>query len=207
MNNRFGLDVAYYRKELKALSDSLVDRTPEELNRYLLTMAGKKPSTKEEATVTVPPYVKSGYAKLIADFAEDLPEQPNVAKVLKQARFTLCTIFQGHKESMSLHGYHNRVCDFLHDLEMEHKNSEEKEKEEPVPVYNLEGWAKIQKALAEDKNLSHAILFPEKEPWRNAELNAMARAIVGETIQPGSKDFFVDLVYKILKEVQNKFTH
>lgn len=39
MNNRFGVDVDYFRRELKALSDSLDDRPPDELHTYLRTLA------------------------------------------------------------------------------------------------------------------------------------------------------------------------
>lgn len=39
VNNRYGVDVPYFIKELAALSRSLSDRTPDELNRYLLRLA------------------------------------------------------------------------------------------------------------------------------------------------------------------------
>lgn len=39
VKNRYNLDVAYFRRELKVLSDSLEDRTPEELSRYLRRLA------------------------------------------------------------------------------------------------------------------------------------------------------------------------
>jgi hypothetical protein len=37
--NRYGVDVAYFKRELAALSDSLENRTPDELNRYLLKLS------------------------------------------------------------------------------------------------------------------------------------------------------------------------
>ena len=46
MTNRYGVDVAYFTKELKALSDSLIDRTPEELERYLKRLADVAHSLK-----------------------------------------------------------------------------------------------------------------------------------------------------------------
>jgi hypothetical protein len=39
MNNRYGVDVPYFTKELASLSRSLDDRTPDELHRYLLRLA------------------------------------------------------------------------------------------------------------------------------------------------------------------------
>ena len=39
MKNRYGVDVSYFRKELDALSRSLQNRPPEELARYLKTLA------------------------------------------------------------------------------------------------------------------------------------------------------------------------
>ena len=39
MVNRYGVDTDYFAKELKALIRSLDDRTPEELQRYLLRLA------------------------------------------------------------------------------------------------------------------------------------------------------------------------
>lgn len=39
MKNRYGVDVPYFKKELKALLRSLDNRTPEELQRYLLTLS------------------------------------------------------------------------------------------------------------------------------------------------------------------------
>jgi hypothetical protein len=38
MTNRYGVDVAYFKKELAALSRSLPDRTPDELARYFMTL-------------------------------------------------------------------------------------------------------------------------------------------------------------------------
>lgn len=48
MTNRYGVDVSYFEKELKKLSESLIDRTPEELHRYLIRLA---------EVVSVPKYV------------------------------------------------------------------------------------------------------------------------------------------------------
>jgi len=39
MANRYGIDTAYFERELDALKASLEDRTPEELARYLTTLA------------------------------------------------------------------------------------------------------------------------------------------------------------------------
>ena len=39
MKNNFGLDAEYFRKELQHLIDSLDNRTPEELYRYLCCLA------------------------------------------------------------------------------------------------------------------------------------------------------------------------
>lgn len=140
----------------------------------------------EETTITVPKYVKHGYAQIIKDFAAD---PPDAAKVLKQAKHTLCTIFQNNSESLSLHGYHKRVCDFLYDLEMEHKNSE------------IVGPVDDKVAAVKSVHMSHAILYPEG-PTED-ELQAKAEKIVGETIQPGSRDYFVGLVHELLKEIHN----
>jgi hypothetical protein len=38
MTNRYGVDVAYFKKELAALSKSLPDRTPDELARYFIVL-------------------------------------------------------------------------------------------------------------------------------------------------------------------------
>jgi hypothetical protein len=47
MTNRYGVDVPYFKKELKSLSDSLDNRTPDELFRYLTCLAKvAKPTTK-----------------------------------------------------------------------------------------------------------------------------------------------------------------
>jgi len=37
--NRYGVDTAYFKKELASLSRSLPDRTPQELRRYLVRLA------------------------------------------------------------------------------------------------------------------------------------------------------------------------
>lgn len=53
MTNRFGLDVDYYRKELKQLEKTLDDRTPEELWRYfgrICHILNKQLPTDEETT-------------------------------------------------------------------------------------------------------------------------------------------------------------
>jgi len=39
MENRYGVDVEYFKKELAALSRSLPNRTPDELDRYLRRLA------------------------------------------------------------------------------------------------------------------------------------------------------------------------
>jgi len=39
MENRFGLDVNYFKKELDRLIKSLPNRTPDELARYLIVLA------------------------------------------------------------------------------------------------------------------------------------------------------------------------
>ena len=39
MNNRFGVDVSYFSKELKRLEKSLQNRTRDELHRYLVSLA------------------------------------------------------------------------------------------------------------------------------------------------------------------------
>jgi len=39
MKNRFGVDVAYFTKELTRLQESLPNRTPDELYRYLIALA------------------------------------------------------------------------------------------------------------------------------------------------------------------------
>jgi hypothetical protein len=39
MANRYGVDVEYFKKELSKLSQSLDNRTPEELQLYLLRLA------------------------------------------------------------------------------------------------------------------------------------------------------------------------
>lgn len=52
MNNRYGVDVPYFTKELAALSRSLDDRTPDELHRYLLRLADVAlPPVKPQKTV------------------------------------------------------------------------------------------------------------------------------------------------------------
>ena len=38
VTNRYGVDVAYFKKELAALSRSLDDRTPDELARYFMAL-------------------------------------------------------------------------------------------------------------------------------------------------------------------------
>jgi len=54
VNNRYGVDVPYFTKELAALSRSLPDRTPDELNRYLLRLAEvAKPLKAAERRKTV----------------------------------------------------------------------------------------------------------------------------------------------------------
>jgi hypothetical protein len=56
MTNRYGVDVAYFTKELAMLSRSLDDRTPEELERYLLRLSEvAKPPKKVERRKTVAP--------------------------------------------------------------------------------------------------------------------------------------------------------
>ena len=49
MENRYGVDVEYFKKELAALSRSLPNRTPDELDRYLRRLAdvAKPPKSKE----------------------------------------------------------------------------------------------------------------------------------------------------------------
>jgi hypothetical protein len=49
MNNRYGVDVSYFSKELKSLIKSLPNRTPEELWRYLQVLA-KIVEPKDEET-------------------------------------------------------------------------------------------------------------------------------------------------------------
>lgn len=39
MTNRYGVDVDYFTKELAKLSESLIDRPPKELHRYLVKLA------------------------------------------------------------------------------------------------------------------------------------------------------------------------
>ncbi len=39
MNNRYGVDVGYFKQELKRLRDSLGNRTPGKLKRYLWRLA------------------------------------------------------------------------------------------------------------------------------------------------------------------------
>ena len=39
MKNRYGVDVSYFKKELSLLSRSLPNRTPEELQRYLVRLS------------------------------------------------------------------------------------------------------------------------------------------------------------------------
>ena len=52
MNNRYGFDVTYFKKELSALSRSLPDRTPDELSRYLVRLSEvAKPQDAKPAEV------------------------------------------------------------------------------------------------------------------------------------------------------------
>lgn len=47
--NRYGVDVAYFRSELSKLADSLMDRPADELARYLQTLAdAAKPESHDE---------------------------------------------------------------------------------------------------------------------------------------------------------------
>jgi hypothetical protein len=56
MNNKYGVDVSYFKKELSALSMSLSDRTPDELSRYLVCLSEvAKPLEAEEHHKTVRP--------------------------------------------------------------------------------------------------------------------------------------------------------
>ena len=50
MINRYGVDVEYFKKELKRLSESLDDRPPDELERYLLRLAETAKSQNQNAT-------------------------------------------------------------------------------------------------------------------------------------------------------------
>ena len=53
MNNRFGVDVSYFSKELKRLEKSLQNRTRDELHRYLVSLAKiVEPHTIAQQTVT-----------------------------------------------------------------------------------------------------------------------------------------------------------
>jgi hypothetical protein len=51
MNNKYGVDVPYFTKELAALSRSLPDRTPDELERYLLRLSEVAKKSVEYKTV------------------------------------------------------------------------------------------------------------------------------------------------------------
>jgi hypothetical protein len=54
VNNRYGVDVSYFKKELVALSRSLLDRTPDELSRYLIRLSEvAKPLEAQERRKTV----------------------------------------------------------------------------------------------------------------------------------------------------------
>jgi len=54
VNNRYGVDVSYFAKELSALSKSLPDRTPDELSRYLIRLSEvAKPLEAAERRKTV----------------------------------------------------------------------------------------------------------------------------------------------------------
>lgn len=51
MNNKYGVDVNYFKKELKHLSDSLDNRTPEELHRYLMVLANTARPLSDDAVL------------------------------------------------------------------------------------------------------------------------------------------------------------
>jgi hypothetical protein len=53
MKNRYHVDIDYFKKELAALSQSLENRTPEELQRYLMKLADVAKPIKEPATFRI----------------------------------------------------------------------------------------------------------------------------------------------------------
>jgi len=64
VNNRYGVDVPYFKKELAALSRSLPDRTPDELSRYLIRLSEvAKPLENKERRKTVRKPVQQRKAK------------------------------------------------------------------------------------------------------------------------------------------------
>jgi hypothetical protein len=75
MNNRYGIDVSYFKKELTSLSESLPDRTKEELYNYLTTLAN----------IVKPPTLVQ---QQLCGSAIATPKLPRFDDVMKHKKFT-----------------------------------------------------------------------------------------------------------------------
>jgi hypothetical protein len=84
MTNRYGVDVAYFTKELAALSKSLENRTPDELHRYLLRLADVAKPVEKNCKLEKPKKKDNDIHKLVIEGRGSCVE---VQYILCQKRF------------------------------------------------------------------------------------------------------------------------